>query len=92
MKSSTEQDLHKDNTFQTVRQNGSESQLSGIDNNRLRKLLEELYKDKKYFDEYIESKGIEDIYTFFFFFCERSKFISSIGHHRSYFHEWRSHE
>ena len=29
---------------------------------------------------------------FVFFFGERSNFISSSGHRRLYFHEWRSHE
>ena len=45
----------------------------------------------------LESKGlsvriinyIEDI---FFFFGERSKFISSSGYQRLYFHEWRVHD
>ena len=33
------------------------SQVKYIDDNRLRQLLEELYKDKKYFDQYVEATG-----------------------------------
>jgi len=31
--------------------------MTSIDDNRLRRLLEELYKDKKYFDKYIARPG-----------------------------------
>lgn len=37
---------------------GRSSQITSIDDSRLRRLLEELYKDKKYFDQYVDSKGI----------------------------------
>ena len=35
-----------------------DNQLSFIDDNRLRRLLEELYRDKKYFDRYVETTGL----------------------------------
>lgn len=41
---------------------GRSSQMTSIDDSRLRGLLEELYKDKKYFDQYADSKGIVILY------------------------------
>ena len=35
-----------------------ESRVSYIDDYRLRQLLEELYRDKKYFDQFVDAKGI----------------------------------
>lgn len=46
-----------DNSLVARSHDGRYSQMTSIDDNRLRRLLEELYKDKKYFDNYIESKG-----------------------------------
>jgi hypothetical protein len=47
-----------DNNLGNRSNDGRYSQMTSIDDNRLRRLLEELYKDKKYFDSYVESKGI----------------------------------
>ena len=57
-----------DNSQGTIKQNDdsyasqamksdAESQLSTIDDYRLRQLLEELYRDKKYFDHYVDTTG-----------------------------------
>lgn len=46
--------------------------MSNIDDNRLRRLLEELYKDKKYFDKYVETTGtINDPFLYDFDNCKR---------------------
>ena len=38
--------------------NGGDRRVSYIDDFRLRQLLEELYKDKKYFDQFVEATGL----------------------------------
>lgn len=45
-----------ENSLVTQSHDGRSSQMTSIDDNRLRRLLEELYKDKKYFDHYVESQ------------------------------------
>ncbi|XP_053400555.1 uncharacterized protein LOC123558387 [Mercenaria mercenaria] len=45
-----------DNSLVARSNDGRCSEMTSIDDNRLRRLLEELYKDKKYFDNYVESK------------------------------------
>lgn len=59
---------HKSDNSLTARSaDGRYSTMSSIDDNRLRRLLEELYKDKKYFDRYVETTGKTNVFLQLFF-------------------------
>lgn len=50
-------ETHEGSNDSLADRNNADTQTSYIDDNRLRRLLEELYRDKKYFDQYVETTG-----------------------------------
>ena len=57
--SQTRQGRNEGSIDSLAKTSAGDSQLTTIDDCRLRQLLEELYKDKKYFDHYVENTGMK---------------------------------